>query len=279
MSKLNEFLTYTAPLYTTISKVEKILNVKLNEVRSFWGTGPFKHSGREEDADEEINGKEYFTDTLDYNDISAEQFELLSNIANNYGHTLIILGKIPGDRYRGDHELTVIIHKKEKKQKLYTELNLYVHGTDVPPEIISRAGLRTKNPWLSEVQADGGKASDKRWCSMRYSSDEDWFRIYMSALDLYWELKDNRDIEKIIDCILYDIGASGYGKYTYLIKLPRNYPVFKDPEGDEDMAWVFTTYPIPPKYILYIGYEDEADSENSSHPAVTREEIRKFIEG
>lgn len=275
MGKINEFLTYSAPFRVIVSKVEKILNVKLNELTSYWGSGINTHSGREEDADREITGKEYFTNDLKYDDISDEQFESLSNAADMYRYSLIILGKT---QYNNKYELTVIIRKKEKKQKIYTELNLFVHGSNISPEIINRLGLRTKNPWLKNMSGEYDDIPAKQWFSSSFSQDGDLFRVYMSALDLCLELKDNKDIEAIIDCILLCIRSSGYGKYTYLIKLPPNYPVFKDPEGDTNMAWVFTTYPIPPKYILYIGYEDEVYSKNGSHPAVTREEIRNFIE-
>lgn len=100
----------------------------------------------------------------------------------------------------------------------------FIHMSYTSPEIILKTGLRPKT----------------------------YNRIYLCQIKNKDELDDSNIIHEIPpkssnnDEEIYH--------YMYLIELPKNIPIYTDPEyGEEDSA-CFIDVPIPPKYITYIGY-------------------------
>lgn len=120
----------------------------------------------------------------------------------------------------------------EKLKRDLNGHNLFTHVSVAPPSVILKTGLRRKA----------------------------FNRVYMTKIDEIPKPGDEglieglpKDIDKL-DWRNFDYDTC---RFLYLIDLPKNIQVHIDPEfGDEDTAY-FTTIPIPPKYIKYLGYMDE----------------------
>ena len=144
--------------------------------------------------------------------------------------------------------------------KPFNNIRLFIHGSTIAPDIIMKTGLR---PQLAI----------KAWANVQGPEK----RVYLSSLEKHEDITDNTPLEKIVDQI-FNYYDNGYGKYWYLVKLPKHFKIHNDPEGVDldvtwELDWVYTLNAIPPQYILYINGED------SKYPKATKEDIIKFIGG
>lgn len=143
-------------------------------------------------------------------------------------------------------------------------VRLFVHGSDISPEIILKIGLRPKA---------GKNGEHENWANVEGVEK----RIYMSSIEKWEGITDESSTEELADRILKDYD-NGYGKYWYLIKLPKHFQIRNDPEGvndeeyrDEDLDWTYTLHSIPPQFLLFIAGEDD------DYPKATKEDIIEFI--
>ena len=120
----------------------------------------------------------------------------------------------------------------EKLKRDLNGHNLFTHVSVAPPSVILKTGLRRKA----------------------------FNRVYMTKIDEIPKPGDEGLIEglpKDIDKLNWRNFDYDTCRFLYLIDLPKNIQVHIDPEfGDYDTAY-FTTIPIPPKYIKYLGYTEE----------------------
>jgi len=101
----------------------------------------------------------------------------------------------------------------------------FTHISYAPPKIILKTGLRLRTNTNSEK------------------------RIYLCK----HKNKNELNYSDINSGIPKESEDNNY-HYMYLIKLPKNIPIYIDPEyGEEDNAY-FVEVPIQPKYITYVGY-------------------------
>lgn len=138
-----------------------------------------------------------------------------------------------------------------------TNFNIFLHGSKIEPDVILRTGIRPK------IAVPGYDA-----------------RVYLESLDLV----GYKNYKAIANILMKPNGFGEYGIFHYLIKLPNNYKIFKDPEGDNDINWVYTKQSIPPDFILYLGmggtyYDEENDDyiDLEYESEVDKNDILNFI--
>ena len=147
----------------------------------------------------------------------------------------------------------------ETKYEPNTNFRIFLHGSTADPDTIARTGIRVKR------------------ASENYDP-----RVYLEALDLK-KYKSYKEIAH--DLCKEDILTGGYNIFHYIVKLPKGYKIYKDPEGyGSDCIWSYTKQSIPPEFILYLGqggtlYDDETGDEEEvdTELVATEKEILDFI--
>lgn len=176
-------------------------------------------------------GDEFKSDDLIevyYNTINATN-DQLNDEFHKYGYHLRSVNKNPdgGSIYHIERINNDIIYANPT--------TTYLHISEAPPKIIEKTGLRCKN---KSSKFDKGMNVYGKRIYLSIPSARQLNNIY-SAIQEFDEYQVDHNINE--DDLIY----------YYLIKLPKTFPLHKDPEYPKDKFYTYQS--IPSKYISYYG--------------------------
>lgn len=239
-----------------VNRLEKEFNIKLQKDPDFETT--------------------FSTTDLDYSDLTQSDLEKIREISRIFNMKVNVhtnrderFNEIPGTAF-------VIWPVSTRNPKLAynpsTNYNIFLHSTTIKPEIVERTGLRVKQ--YKDIKK-GISNTELGWGGVEKGGEG---RLYMSSFDLF-NIGKYKTVEDRAKYII-DNMDNGYGQYHYLIKLPKNFPIRKDPEGEDDMDWVYTVNSVPSQFILYLGTEGidpTTDEDLPKDVAVSLNDVINFI--